>query len=373
MNQSILLSACFIVKNEADNIRLTWPSFLNNPLVEIIMVDTGSSDNTVALAKEMGALVFHYPWDNNFSNARNESLKRASSDWVLWIDADEYLAPEELAKLLVRLKTSPAAALNLTLKESQRHSNVPAEISYKRVKVFRNHQDYHFVRPFNEQVVDQNDRLLVGEDTDVTILHLGAASQESYQLKKERNIRYLEQLAREFPADPQFHYLLGTNYYEIKDFNKALLEYQAALKTSRNPELAIEALNKITWCYAESGDQAQTRSWANRALGTDPDNPSPRIALAKTLINAAEYGEAETLLRSCLQLKPTAAKGIPTDQTYYSYLPKIMLGQIYLKQQDFDKSYTTFKELNREKPSELFGNILKRLEPAVSQSQGAVS
>jgi glycosyltransferase involved in cell wall biosynthesis len=58
---------------------------------EVIVVDTGSTDRTVAVAEQMGARVFHFPWVDNFAAARNESLRHATGEWIFWMDADDRL------------------------------------------------------------------------------------------------------------------------------------------------------------------------------------------------------------------------------------------------------------------------------------------
>jgi glycosyltransferase involved in cell wall biosynthesis len=74
---------------------------------EIIIVDTGSTDKTVELAKSRGAKVFHFPWIDDFAAARNEALRHATGDWIFWMDADDRLDEENRDKLRV-----PFAALN---------------------------------------------------------------------------------------------------------------------------------------------------------------------------------------------------------------------------------------------------------------------
>ncbi len=87
-----------IVKNEAHNIGACIESFAD--LVdEIIVTDTGSTDDTVAIAKRMGAKVFHFPWIDHFAAARNESLRHATGEWIFWMDADDRLDAENRARL----------------------------------------------------------------------------------------------------------------------------------------------------------------------------------------------------------------------------------------------------------------------------------
>ncbi len=87
MNQK-LISACIMAKNEEQNIGRCLNS-IKDFCDEIILVDTGSTDNTVEIAKKYTDKVYFFPWNGSFSDARNETLKYASSEWVFIIDADE--------------------------------------------------------------------------------------------------------------------------------------------------------------------------------------------------------------------------------------------------------------------------------------------
>ena len=90
------ISACYIVRNEAAKLERSLAS-LEGAVDEIIVVDTGSSDDTVKIAEAHGAQVFHFPWQDDFSAARNVSLSKATGDWILVVDADEYFS-EGMAK-----------------------------------------------------------------------------------------------------------------------------------------------------------------------------------------------------------------------------------------------------------------------------------
>ena len=97
------LSQCMIVKNEERNIEkaLSWGKGI---VWEQIVVDTGSTDRTVELAEKMGAKVFYFPWQDDFSAAKNFAISKASGDWVAFLDADEYFPLEEAKKLMPLLE-----------------------------------------------------------------------------------------------------------------------------------------------------------------------------------------------------------------------------------------------------------------------------
>ena len=89
------LSACVIVKNEEKNLP-QWLSSMAQLADEMIVVDTGSEDNTKSLAHHAGAKVFDFTWVDDFAAAKNFAIEQATGDWILFLDADEYFAPETM-------------------------------------------------------------------------------------------------------------------------------------------------------------------------------------------------------------------------------------------------------------------------------------
>jgi len=93
-----LLSLCMIVKNEEANLSRCLDS-VKDIVDEIIIIDTGSTDNTVRIAESYGAKVFSIQWNDDFSEARNASLEKANGKWILLMDADDELAQEDRHKV----------------------------------------------------------------------------------------------------------------------------------------------------------------------------------------------------------------------------------------------------------------------------------
>lgn len=94
----MLLSICMIVKDEEKNLPRCLDSLkelTENKDVELIIVDTGSADKTVEIAKRYTEKVYFYEWKNDFSAARNFSISKAQGEWIFIIDADEELRAED--------------------------------------------------------------------------------------------------------------------------------------------------------------------------------------------------------------------------------------------------------------------------------------
>jgi glycosyltransferase involved in cell wall biosynthesis len=90
-----------IVKNEEAHLERCLDS-VKDMVSEMIIVDTGSTDRTVEIAHAYGAKVYHFDWCDDFAAARNESLKHATGEWLLMMDADNWLEPEDKNQLLWR-------------------------------------------------------------------------------------------------------------------------------------------------------------------------------------------------------------------------------------------------------------------------------
>lgn len=93
------ISLCMIVKNEEMHITRCLKS-VADLVDEIIVVDTGSEDRTVEIVSQYTAKIYSYPWQEDFSDARNYSFSKASMDFCMWMDADDVLEETEKDKFL---------------------------------------------------------------------------------------------------------------------------------------------------------------------------------------------------------------------------------------------------------------------------------
>ena len=107
-----MLSLSMIVRDEAERIEDCLRS-VQGFVDEMVVVDTGSNDNTAALAQAMGARVEQIPWPGDFAPARNQALEWVQGDWVLVLDADERLLPEAWAPLRALMAQPDVLVINL--------------------------------------------------------------------------------------------------------------------------------------------------------------------------------------------------------------------------------------------------------------------
>ncbi len=145
--KSIFLSACLIVKDEQQQLPKCLQS-LKSFADEIIVVDTGSSDRTIAIAKKHQAKIFHFDWCDDFSQARNYAIAQATGQWILVIDADEVLQPQAIAILKAVMQREDCLAANLL-----RHEVGASQAPYSLVlRLFRNHPAITFTGIYHESI-----------------------------------------------------------------------------------------------------------------------------------------------------------------------------------------------------------------------------
>ncbi len=206
------ISACLIVRNEEHNIERCLRS-LQGTVDEIVLLDTGSTDRTVEIAESLGARVFHFRWCDDFSAARNESLRHARGDWIIWIDGDDELVlsePDALRRLcLARPHPEWGYWVNV---RSPYGATGDQEVVVRHWRIFPNHKDVWFRGRIHEEPwppvrIEPPD---IGEQDTVRVDHWGYVPRgDLMQRKSERNARLLELSLREDPSNPLHYYNLG--------------------------------------------------------------------------------------------------------------------------------------------------------------------
>ncbi|MDQ7788611.1 MAG: glycosyltransferase family 2 protein, partial [Clostridia bacterium] len=173
---SATISLCMIARNEAQNLGRCLNS-VRDVVDEMIVIDTGSSDGTANIARSLGARVYSFVWNDNFSDARNSSLEMATGDWILFLDADEELAPEshDALRSLVNDETVDGYFVKIiNYLGNEGWTETCPDIVFR---LFRNRPEYRFRGAIHEQIADvileNNRRAGYRMAEDVIILHYG--------------------------------------------------------------------------------------------------------------------------------------------------------------------------------------------------------
>ena len=276
--RTVTLSGCLIVRDNAGTIRACLESL--RPWVdELVVVDTGSTDETPRLAAELGARVFHFTWVDDFSAARNESVRHARGEWAFWMDSDDVIDPangraiRELALgphpdnvfgYVVRVHCTgpdPAATEDVTVVDH--------------VKLFRNRPDLRFEHRIHEQIIPAI-RRAGGEVawTDLFVVHAGYDHSPVGQArKKERDLRILHSELVEMPGHPFTLFNLGMTYADVGEPGRAVGYLEESLRNSvPGDSQRRKAYSLLAFCRSALGDGRGALATCEEGLAECPED-----------------------------------------------------------------------------------------------------
>jgi tetratricopeptide (TPR) repeat protein len=345
----VQLSLCMIVKNEAANLTQCLTS-VKDLVDEMVVLDTGSSDRTLEIAKEFGAVTASQEWGDDFAAARNEALKLVTGDWVLVLDGDEVFNINAIKDLKSAIAQENTLVVNLI-----RHEIGASQSPYSAVsRLFRNHPNLKFTRPYHETIDDSVLALLkqephwnIVELSMVSILHFGYTP-EALQTKNKasRAKSLLEKAFKENPNDPyvcsklgalylqlgqekeglkllkqglkantasapisfELHYHLANAYLHQKKWELANKHYQKAINQPILPQLKIGAFNNFAGLLQSVGDLKNAQKAYETILKIDPTFAVGYFNLAMLLKGKGQLQDAIALYQKAINLNPNYAE-----------------------------------------------------------------
>jgi tetratricopeptide (TPR) repeat protein len=318
-----------IVKDEATRLSACLDSVVGS-VDEVVIVDTGSSDDTMNVARGRGARVVSWAWRDDFSAARNESLRHARGDWVLVLDADERIA---LGAPTVREAVSGTSADGL---DCRLVSVLPAgepspTIAAWYCRLFRRREGVRFEGRVHEQIapsiVATGGRIA---RCPVNIMHLGYATPSA--AKVARNLRLLRQQLVERPGDAFTLLNLGLTLTTAGDWKEAAPIFERALiaTPSLPRDLRAVAWMKLAEARAREGRWSDTARAAQKALGEEPGLTLARYTLARAIFEAGEIDRAAAIFEDLMDA-PADALGM----TLHAHVPAMAVGLCRLRQRRF--------------------------------------
>ena len=229
-NRKPRLSVCMIVKNEERFLGQCLAS-VKDIADELIVIDTGSTDRTVEIAREYGAQVGYFEWCNDFAAARNASITPATGDWILFLDADEELSKAEKQHLPGLLNSNNVALIRLPLINTHQGQTSQSILP----RLFRNIPTVQFQGCVHEGVytsilkISNEWQMEISVGT-LLILHHGYTPEViSERNKVQRNYELLLKALEERPNEAYFYMQLGLELRRLERLDESFEAYAKAL------------------------------------------------------------------------------------------------------------------------------------------------
>jgi tetratricopeptide (TPR) repeat protein len=279
-----LLSICLIVKNEAACLGRCLSS-AQEIADEIIVVDTGSTDDTVSLARSFGATVVCSVWNNDFSHARNVSLRSAAGAWLLWLDADDVI-PKKSIEIIQNLKLKKPDRVLGFIVRNEKKGQTGSE--FIQARMFPNRPDIFFERRIHEQMMLSALRAgLRMEQTAAVIEHHGYADPHTMRLKARRNIEMLLGEYDRAAPDAITAVEIADAYSIVNDAGNARTWYETALSVPGCVEQSAHLASQAHWGLGNllnnNADFDAAIAHLQKALVLSPGRPDVGYSLAVAL------------------------------------------------------------------------------------------
>ena len=233
------ISVCIITKNEEKYLE-TCLQKLKRYDFEIIVTDTGSTDHTVAIAGEYADQVHYFTWNNDFSAARNFCISKASNDWILNVDSDEYLTADmdndSFCHMILSYLDHPQKAGMVDIINPHSGAN-GSSTSVEPVARFFHRKHYHYQGTVHEQPVCINGQKPSYVKLPLSFYHIGYSDDAVLKKKADRNIALLKKALQDTPDDPYLYFQLGQSYFVMGDMEQAAATFEEGLSFDVEPSL----------------------------------------------------------------------------------------------------------------------------------------
>ena len=332
---SIRVAACVITKNEAEHIE-QWLEGAKQYADTILVVDTGSEDDTVSLALQAGADVRHFAWQQDFAAARNFALDQVEADWIVFNDADEYFdRPERLRFLLAETDVCrPQTDVLMTMSPNIDADNHNHEISrYLVGRILRCQPELRYVGKVHEQVKRRDGETKIHAERErILLYHTGYSTGRILQ-KLRRNLELLQADIRLHGEGAQHYRYLADCYFGFRDYEKALhyalLAIEAPLQAiASNSDMYHEAMESMRQLKKPLPDML---AFAGRAIQRFPLLPDFYAERGMVLCGMEKLAEARESFERALELfeTPLDTSGEATSFLGSADIVCCRLGKLY--------------------------------------------
>ncbi|MED5020753.1 glycosyltransferase family 2 protein [Paenibacillus chibensis] len=327
----ISISLCMIVKNE-ENALDRCLSSVQKAVDQIIVVDTGSTDSTKQIARKFTRNIFDFEWIDDFAAARNFAFDQAEMDYILWLDADDILMEDDLAKLLVLKSTLDTEVDSVTMKYHlafDAQGNVVS--SLRRNRLVKRSNQFRWKGAVHEYL-EVGGRIL---DSDIAVTHCG----DDRDSDRNLNIYMKRQSAGESFSPRDIYYFAN----ELKDhrfFEMAAVYYQRFLKEGMGwIEDNIAACGKLADCYHELGDTSMELASILRAFEYGPPRPDACCRMGYHFLQKNDYNASLYWYKQALEISVPEHSWGMQNLSCSTWLPHLQLCVCYDRLGLYDLAY----------------------------------
>jgi len=361
------ISLCMIVKNEEENLGNCLRS-VAGLFDEINIVDTGSTDRTVEIAKEYTDRIFYFEWINDFSAARNFSFSKATMEYSMWLDADDIMDSDNYRRFrnFKRDFKNDADCIFMPYILERAHDGKVVSSS-SRERIVRNNMGYRWERPVHEGLVG-NGKIVT---LDVAVIH----TKEENAQNLLRYFNVVEGAVKSGNCTPADNYYYGLMLSAIGRHEEAVEQLNLFIDNSKDKAFTgIGAFLSIYNSYIALGDVEN--AYKVLALNEDVNkNKSEYYCLLGHFVmnSVKDYDLAQSYFEKALTCNGNEGKVpicLQKFDEYYYFRPWNYLGQCFLKKKEYLKAKNAFGEALKYDPdSEELPELIAKIDTLIEKTK----
>jgi glycosyltransferase involved in cell wall biosynthesis len=319
------LSLCVVTKNEEEFLTACLAE-MKEVSDEMLVVDIGSGEHILELAKQAGARAYQLEWEQNFSKIKNFCMEHASGRWVLFLQADEVISPEQMKELKILLQNPSAEGYLLYVDYNQEERGISSPSQF--IRLIRNRKEYRFCCRSFEYIPDET--ILSVQNTGLRITHRG---KKTVTWQMEERIRLLEEDVLEHPQDSYVRYMEGIELLNQEKYEESIVSFELARKSVNVGYLYAPHLYK---CLSYALISLERYQEAVEVLSEGIENLSfyndLLVLRAETYRQLGQNQEALADLETCVVLRMEPNASVPRTEIEDSIVQE-MLEEIQTNQE----------------------------------------
>lgn len=332
------LSLCIITKNAENDLKNCLES-VKNIVDEIVLIDTGSTDNTKKIALEYNSKIYDYNWQDSFSEARNFALSKVKTDWVLILDSDEVLIDKsDRIKEIINAHYNKIPMYFVDILTYTNPENEEYSLYQKKIRLFPNHSNIKFEYSVAEEIYHpEGIKNLESFDAHgIVIKHFLNGGTKS---KSPRNVPILKKEIRKNPESFYYNYLMGKECIQHGLLSKAFTSYQNALSSDEEKDSVYlsEICTDIIKILYKQGNREEALNECLRRESICKNNPEYWLTYGYLAIKENDFSTAEKALLKSMEINPPAHSIIVNIDTI-TWKPELLLGYTYLRLKNYEKA-----------------------------------
>lgn len=334
------ISLCMIIKDEEsvlDRVLSCAKKFAD----EIIIVDTGSKDNSVNIAKKYTNNIFYFKWTDNFSDARNFSFSKATKDYIMWLDADDLITDAEIEKILNLKRSNKDIPMYLFKYSVAFENNIPTFYFY-RERLLKRELNFKWQGFIHEVIPLVHDAKYV----DINIEH-----RKIKEGNRKRNLNiYRNAKNKGILFTPRDTYYYARELYYNAYYKSSLRELKKFLNCeSIYPPNFIEATILINNIYLHLNDISHAKKYLLNALKNNTPTAQLACAIGNVFLLEKKYEQAKFWYETAMQIKEIKIGFCEAD--YNEFIPHLQLSIIYYNLNNIPLSKYHHEKAKKLKPN----------------------